>query len=136
MDSRLLDVLHDPADQAVIAVRHPVHIELERVLEEPVEQNRLAVRRLRRLEEEAPHAVLVEHDLHRATAEHVRWPHQDRVADASGHRQRVLDRVRRPEVRTVYPVTVKSHPETPAVLGEIDRLPSRAEYGYPGDLEL
>ena len=41
VDAGLLDVLHDPGDVDVLAVGHRVHVHLDRVLEEPVDQHGL-----------------------------------------------------------------------------------------------
>ena len=41
MDARLLDVLHHTADHDPLAVGDRVHVGLEGVLEEPVEQDRV-----------------------------------------------------------------------------------------------
>ncbi|MEZ5062375.1 MAG: hypothetical protein R2700_12830 [Solirubrobacterales bacterium] len=38
MDARLLDVLHDPGERALLPVAEGVDVHLDRVLEEPVEQ--------------------------------------------------------------------------------------------------
>ena len=41
VDPGLLDVLHDPGDEAVLAVGEGVDVDLDRVLEEAVEQQRV-----------------------------------------------------------------------------------------------
>ena len=43
VDAGLLDVLHDPADPDVLAVAQRVDVDLDRVLQEAVEEDRAAV---------------------------------------------------------------------------------------------
>jgi hypothetical protein len=77
----LLDVLHDPADQVGVAIADGVDIDLDRVFEELVDQHRLAVADLHGLVHVVRQLRLVVDDLHRAPTEHVRRPHEHRVAD-------------------------------------------------------
>ena len=85
MHARLLDVLHDAADDHVLAVAaivdHRVDVDLDRVVEEAVEQHRRIVGHLDRFAHVALEIALLVHDLHRAAAEHVRRPHHQRIAD-------------------------------------------------------
>ena len=41
MDARLLDVLHDPAEVELVAVVERVDVDLDGVVEEPVDQHRV-----------------------------------------------------------------------------------------------
>ena len=41
MDARLLDMLHDAGDEAVLAVAQAVHVDLDRIREVAVEQQRV-----------------------------------------------------------------------------------------------
>ena len=99
MDPGLLDVLHHPSDVDLGPVAHGVDVHFDRPLEEPVDQQR----RRRQVElgpgatehavEVPAQLVLVGDDPHRPASEHERGAHQDRVADGSGHRRRLLHRV-------------------------------------------
>ena len=90
----VLDVLHDAADDAPGAVGDRVHVGLEGVLEEAVDQHRVLRRHPRRPREVAPERGVVVDDLHRPAAEHVGRPDQHRIAHAGGHRDRLLHRER------------------------------------------
>ena len=81
MHAGLLDVLHDAADQHVLAVAHRIDVDLDGEVEEAVEQHRAVVRDLDRLAHVLAQVVLVEHHLHGAAAEHVARPHHQREAD-------------------------------------------------------
>ena len=65
----------------VVAVADGVDVDLDRVVQEPVEQHRRIVRHLHRLAHVALEVALLVHDLHRAAAEHVRRAHHHRIAD-------------------------------------------------------
>jgi len=77
MDTRLLDMLHDAADVDVLAVADRVDVDLDRVLDEAVDQRG-------RRDRPVPQVGLVVADAHRPAAEHVGRAHQHRVADAGG----------------------------------------------------
>ena len=90
MDAGLLDVLHDSADVELGSVVERVDVDLERVVEEPVDQQRRARADDRLLAH--PIEVVLERrgvvdDLHAAAAEHVARPHEHRVADRLGDRR-------------------------------------------------
>ena len=66
MDARFLDVLHHRGDVDLLAVAERVDVDLDRVLDEPVEQDGAADSRHRALER-----VVVVADSHRAPTEDV-----------------------------------------------------------------
>ena len=74
--ARLLDVLHHRGDVGVGAVAQRVDVDLDRVLEEAVDERRALHAR-----ERLAHLVVVVAHAHRAAAEDVRRPHEHRVAD-------------------------------------------------------
>ena len=76
MDACLLDVLHDGCDVGVFPVAERVDVELERLLEKPVEQDP-ADGVLHR----PPHFLRPVADPHGTPAEHVRGPDEHGVAD-------------------------------------------------------
>ena len=92
VDAGLLDVLHHPADDHVTGgVAHRVHVDLDGVLQEPVDQHRPLGRHPALPAERADPAMsldrrgqplVVVDDLHGPAAEDVARPHQHGVADA------------------------------------------------------
>ena len=104
MDPRLLDVLHDPADQAVAGVvPQGVDIDLDRVLQEAVDQDRAIGREPAFLAQRAeagelghgrPQAVVVVDDGHGPAPEDVGGAHQHRVADPLDDGQGLVHRDR------------------------------------------
>lgn len=90
MDPGLLDVLHDAAQVELGAVVGGVHVDLDRVVEEPVDQHR----RLRgdegRAVDHDRQGLIVVDDLHAAAAQHVRGPHEHRVPDRVRDGDRLL----------------------------------------------
>ena len=138
MDAGLLDVLHDPADVQLGSVVERVDVDLERVVEEPVDQQRRPGADDRLLAH-AVEVVLerrgVVDDLHAAAAEHEARPHEHRVADPlrDGDRRR---RVGRDAVaRREQPGLVEDARELAALLREVDRRRRGAEDRHAGRLE-
>ena len=80
MDARLLDMLHDAADQHVHAIAHDVDIHLHRVFQVAVEQYRGLVGHLYRILDVLFKLRLIEHDFHGPSAQYVGWPHHQGVA--------------------------------------------------------
>ena len=81
------------------------------------------------------HLVAVD-DLHAASAEDVRRPHEHRVADALGDRARLVVRRREAVARGRQPGGGEHLAERPAVLGQVDRLGARADDRDAGVLQL
>ena len=130
MDAGLLDVLHHGRDVGVLAVAESVDVQLERLLEEAVEQDAS-----RRIAHGQAHFLGAVADPHRAAPEHVRGPHQHRVADPLRRGDRFVRLGRRAPVRAADLQPVEQRAETLAVLGEVDRLRRGAEEAVAGGLE-
>ena len=129
VDAGLLDVLHDPADPDVLAVADRVDVDLDRVLEEAVEED-LALR-LGAAQVVGEH-LLVVGELHRAAAEHVRRPHEHREPDPRAGRERLLGRLRERVRRRLLPKPFQQRAEAAAVLGQVDRVRLGAEQRHAG----
>ncbi|CGW38586.1 Uncharacterised protein [Salmonella enterica subsp. enterica serovar Typhi] len=81
MYARLLDVLHDTANQHHFAVADSVHVHFNRVIKEAIQQHRRIVRDADRRLEVATQIGFVIDNFHRPAAQHVRRTHHQRVAD-------------------------------------------------------
>ena len=132
----LLYVLHDPRHQALMAVREGIDVDLDRVLEEAIEQQgvrlvgphvtpQIGVESLRRVA-----------DLHRPPAEHVGRAHEEREPDLLGDRRRLRGRVRGPVGRVRDLEAAQQGAEATTILGQVDRVDRRPEQGGAGRLEL
>ena len=117
MDAGLLDVLHDGRDVRVLAVAESIDIELERLLEEAVQQDTSA-----RTGHCQPDLLGAVADPHSPSAEHVRRPHEHRIADPLGRRDGFVRLGRGAPVRAADLEPVEQRAEALAVFGEIDRL--------------
>jgi hypothetical protein len=128
----LLDVLHDRPDPDLVAVAEGVDVDLDRVLQEAVEEDRarLPVRACAR--EVVGQAVLRIADLHRPAAQHVRGPHQQRIANVARHGKRLLRRLGCRPRRAAQAKLVEHASEARPVLGEVDRLHRGAEQAHAG----
>ena len=127
VDTGLLDVLHDPADQHVRAVTDRVHVELDRVLQERVDQHGVLLRDPDRLLHVGLELGVVVDDLHCPPAEDVAGPDQHRVPDLVRHAEGVLLGVGRGVRRARDFQVVEEHAEPVAVLGHVHRIRARAE---------
>ena len=127
MHARLLDVLHDAADHHVLAVAERVDVDLDRVVQEAVEQHRRVVRHLDRLAHVALEVAPVVDDLHRAASEHVRRAHDERVSDLLGGADRRFLGPRSAVRRLAQLEAVQHLLEALAVLGHVDHVGRRAD---------
>ncbi len=134
VDPGLLDVLHDAADPDVLAVADRVDVDLDRVLQEAVEED------LRASVGAGPAEVVGEllrvvDQLHRPPAEHVARPHEQREADAGRDGERLLGAARRRVRRRLEREPLEHRAEAAAVLGQVDRLRRGAEQRHAGRLQ-
>ena len=135
MDPGLLDVLHDRCDVGLASVAKRVDIELERALEEAVDEDPRARRNAR------SNRLGVVADDHLASTEHVGRTHEHRVADALCDADRFGLRARHPPGRHLDPELGAEGAEPLAVLGEVDGVegsPEDPKAGFldrPGQLE-
>ena len=83
VDPGLLDVLHHRGDEALVAVAERVDVDLDRVLEEAVEQQRVLLVGLDVRVEVGRERLARVTDLHRPAAEHVARADQQREADVA-----------------------------------------------------
>ena len=132
MNPRLLDVFHDAADDHVRAVADGIHVHLHGVFQKLVDQHRQVGRHLNRLAHIRFQAVVVEHDLHGPSAQHVGGPHDYRIADAlrdaSGlllGGRGVVGGLPQAELRDQLLKAL-------AVLGAVDAVGGRPKNGHPG----
>src|SRR5438445_4914120 len=84
VDAGLLDVFHDPADVHLGAVAQRVDVDLDGVLEEPVDQHGVLRRQLGGTGDVAVQRLVVVHNLHATTAKHIGRPDEYRGANVSG----------------------------------------------------
>ena len=148
MDAGLLDMLHDPGDEHVAAVAERVDVDLDRVREVAVEEQRVLaehgvdlpglVVRIARLdvrrdqarqgaEEVVLELRLVADDRHGAAAEHVGGAHDEGQAEVGGDEPALLDRIGDAVLRLLQAELVEEALEAVAVLGEVDHVGRGAE---------
>ncbi len=134
--ARLLDVLHHRADEHVRAVGDRVDVDLDRPLEEPIDQDRMIRTRRGRRHHEPLELRLLVHDLHRPAAQDVRRPNDDREPDLARDGAG-LDRVASLAVRRRRDLELPQDlGELRPVLGEVDRGRGCAEDPETGALEV
>ena len=127
VDARLLDVLHHAADVHLGAVAQCVDVDLDGVLEESVDEDRVLGREFGGTSDVAAQRLVVVDDLHATSAEHVRRPHQDRVPDVGGDAAGLLEAGGHPESRRGQAGVLEHLAELAAILGQVDRLGAGAD---------
>ena len=135
MDPRLLDMLHDPGDDGRLSVADRVHVHLDRVLKELIDQDGVAGGDLQRPDHELPETLRIVNDLHRTPAEDIGRPNQDGVADPLGHPDRLRRVHRRVVVGLAELETVHDLLKTLTVLGAVDRVGGGPENRRPRRLQ-
>src|SRR5699024_7122552 len=104
VDTGLLDVLHHAAQVQLLAVVEGVHVDLDRLVQEPVHQHRGGQYAVPSVGAggagDVVHQLVgVIDDLHPAAAEHVGRSHQDRVPDPGGDIACLVQCLRSAELR-------------------------------------
>ena len=131
VDAGLLDVLHHAAQIQFLAVVQGVDVDLDRVVEEPVDQHRVLRAGLGGPAHVSLQRHLVVDDLHAAAAEHVGGPDQHRVADLAGYFPRVGHRLRDAVPRGQQPGRRQHRAELAPVLGQVNGVRRRADHRNP-----
>ena len=131
MDARLLDVLHRRRHVDALAVAERVDVDLDRVLDEAVDEDGAVHLPLERV----TYVLGAVADPHRAAAEHVRRPDEHGVADPRRGLDRVLPGRDDLPCGTPNPESLEQAREPLPVLGEVDRVERRAHDPEPARLE-
>ncbi len=156
MDAGLLDMFHDAGHEHIRAVAECVDVDLDRIRQVAVEEQRvraehrvdlaglvvgvagLHVRRheaRQRVEQVAVERGVGADDRHGAPAQHIGRPHHQRQPERGRDEARLFDRVADAVLGLFQPKLVEQALEPIAVLGEVDRIDRSAEDGDPRSLE-
>ena len=122
MDAGPLDVLEDRDDLRVFSITECLHVDLDRALEEPVDEHRPLVVS----GERGAYVLGTCADPHRAPAEHVRGADEHRVADPRRRLDGLLPGGDDLPVGAADAEALEQPSEALAILGEVDRVERRA----------
>ena len=125
VDAGLLDVLHDAADPHLGAVAEGVDVDLDRVLEEPVEEDLPPFPGL--AAQVVGQALVRVDDLHRPATEDVGGRTSSGKPTSPAQSERLLDRAGGGVRRGLDVQPVEQRAEAAAILGEVDRVDARAQ---------
>ena len=128
MNARSLDVLHDPADQYVVAVAHRINVKLRPGQISINEHGVLAVRRRDRSLDIRRQLLVVVHDLHRSTAQHITRSHHQRITDPIRRVERLLDREDRRAFRSGNVKPLAQIIKRVSILRAVDVFDRRSQY--------
>ncbi len=127
MHARRLDVLHDAGHPHLVAVAHGVDVDLDRVLQETVEQDLVFGEDREDVLNVLGHLFAVDRDSHSLPAKDVAGPDEDRVADLAGDGHRLIDRFGDP-IRRERDFELAHHVgELASILGKIHLFVARPE---------
>jgi hypothetical protein len=127
----LLDVLHHATDEGDAGgVAHAVHVALDGVGQEAVQQHGRVVAYLDGLAHVALQVALLVHDFHRAATQHVAGAHHQRVAQGGGLFQRFGFGAGRGVGRLAQAQVVQQLLEALAVFGGVDHVGRGADDGH------
>ena len=85
MHTGLFDVFHHATDEGLaFGVAQAVHIALDGVVQEAVQQHRGVVAHLHGLAHVTLQIALLMHDFHRAATQHITRAHHQRIAECAG----------------------------------------------------
>ena len=111
-------MLHYRGDVGVASVAECIDVELDRVFEEAIDQNRAG---------DVGNVGRVVTHTHRTAAEHVGRPNEHRVADARGNRRRLIDGARDPPLRAAHSHLVGEARKALMVLRKVDGVVLRTQ---------
>ena len=130
MHAGLFDVFHHAADEDALAVAQAIDIDLDRIVEEAVEQHRRIVGDLDRFAHVAFEVFLFVHDFHRAAAQHIARTHDERITDLVGERERIGFGARGAVGRLAQLQLDQQLLKAFAVFGDVDRFGRGADDGH------
>ncbi len=125
VDAGFLDVLQQPSDDHVLAVRNAVDVDLDCVFQELVDEDGLGPGVGGRLEGDSHvsrQLFLRVDDFHRATAQDVARPNHHRESDSFRHLERVFGALGYPTARTIEVEFRQKLFEALPIFGPIDRV--------------
>ncbi len=122
VDTGLLDVLHDAADDYIGAVADGIHVQLGRIVQEAVQQHRRFVGDAHRLGEVATQILLVIDDFHGAATQHVGGANHQRVGNALGQQHGLFQRGDGAVFRLLETEALDGRLEALAVFGAVDGI--------------
>ncbi len=129
-------MLHDTADQHVaVGIRDDIDVDLNGMIEKAVEQHRRRVGHAYRFADIARQIRVVVNDFHRAATEHITRPHDQRIADFAGERERLVGIVCDAIGRLSQAEFLDQFLESLAIFGKVDRIGRRADDRHTGGFE-
>ena len=120
VNSSFFDMLHDSADDDVLAIRERIYVNFDRVLKKVVDKDGAVVRVLDCLFHVVDDTLFIVGDHHGAATEHIRWPHEHGISDTPRAFHSFFDR-RRHCTRRLRDFEFFEEPvEAFAVFGKVD----------------
>src|SRR2546423_12842257 len=129
MNSRFFDVFLDASDHTGSFISKRIHVELSRLFEKLVDQNRPLVREVDRCAHVAIESFFVVDNRHRSPAKYIAWTHEHGITDALGDVARFFNRSRGTVFSLRNSELAQERDETLAIFSQVDRIRRRANDG-------
>jgi hypothetical protein len=131
MNARFFDVLHDASHHHALAVGQGIYVYFIGILNELVDEHRVARRNAGRFGQKGAQGIIVVGDGHGATTENEGRPYQHRIANLVHHLQRLLHRVGQPPGRMINLQPVQQLAKSAAIFGQVNAVGRRTPDGTP-----
>ena len=135
MHAGALDMLHDPADDVILAVAQRIHVDFDGVVEKFVDQHRMLGRSGHGVGHVVLQRVAVVNDLHRPPAKNIGRTDQNGIAQTFGNLESFIVGPRDAVIRLLDSELVDQLGEALAVFGQIDTVGRSADDRHAGALQ-
>ena len=135
MHARLFNVLHDRADNYLLAIADQIHVDLDRRIEEVVQQYRALIADFHRSAHVAAQLLFVVDDLHGTPTQNIGRTNDDGIRDLLGSRDAFLDAAYDAVRRLFQAQLAYQLLKTLAVFSKIDRIGRGPDDRHSGRFE-
>src|SRR5262245_10767317 len=135
MNTGAFDMLHDAADNHVLAIAQGVNIQFYGVVKEFVDQNRMLGRSRNRVSHIMLEGIAVIDDFHSSAAEHIGRPNQDWITQTLGNLESLFIGTSDAILWLLDTELVEESCESFSVLGQIDAVRRGADDLHPGPFQ-
>src|SRR5260370_6412807 len=125
----MFDVLHDSADDYDFAVGNRIDVHFDRALQITIDQQWMTLGGLQSLRYVTPKFLFIWDNFHRATAQHIRRPDQNRITHLRGARNCFFETACQDSVGLLETEARYHRIEPLAIFRTIDRVRSGSENG-------
>ena len=135
MNTGLLNVLHDAADDHICAVADGINIDFNGSVEEVVQQYRAVVGDQYRTAHIAHQLVFTENNFHGSAAQHIRWPNHQRVTNLAGRNDTLFKTPNSGVFRLLEAQALNHLLKTLTIFRPVNRIRAGSDNRYAGSFQ-